>query len=225
MPLSIAIDGPVGAGKSTISDEVAKRLNIIHLDTGAMYRAVGLKALESGIDIHDEEKVTDMCRSGAALVDVLYRDGVQVTLMNGEDVNGRIRTQQAGEAASAVSRYRYVREMLVKRQQEIAKKQDILIDGRDICTVVLPDAKVKIYLTASAEERARRRMQQLAEKGQQIPFEEILEEVNARDWQDMHREVDPLRIDEGATVVDTTNLDFEASVQAILRCVEEAKRL
>ena len=225
MPLSIAIDGPVGAGKSTISDEVAKRLNIIHLDTGAMYRAVGLKALESGIDIHDEEKVTEMCRSGAALVDVLYRDGAQVTLMNGEDVNGRIRTQQAGEAASAVSRYRYVREMLVKRQQEIAKKQDILIDGRDICTVVLPDAKVKIYLTASAEERARRRMQQLAEKGQQIPFEEILEEVNARDWQDMHREVDPLRIDEGATVVDTTNLDFEASVQAILRCVEEAKTL
>lgn len=225
MPLSIAIDGPVGAGKSTISDEVAKRLNIIHLDTGAMYRAVGLKALDSGIDIHDEEKVTEMCRSGAALVDVLYRDGAQVTLMNGEDVNGRIRTQQAGEAASAVSRYRYVREMLVKRQQEIAKKQDILIDGRDICTVVLPDAKVKIYLTASAEERARRRMQQLAEKGQQIPFEEILEEVNARDWQDMHREVDPLRIDEGATVVDTTNLDFEASVQAILRCVEEAKTL
>lgn len=225
MPLSIAIDGPVGAGKSTISDEVAKRLNIIHLDTGAMYRAVGLKALDSGIDIHDEEKVTEMCRSGAALVDVLYRDGAQVTLMNGEDVNGRIRTQQAGEAASAVSRYRYVREMLVKRQQEIAKKQDILIDGRDICTVVLPDAKVKIYLTASAEERARRRMQQLAEKGQQIPFEEILEEVNARDWQDMHREVDPLRIDEGAIVVDTTNLDFEASVQAILRCVEEAKTL
>ena len=225
MPLSIAIDGPVGAGKSTISDEVAKRLNIIHLDTGAMYRAVGLKALDSGIDIHDEEKVTEMCRSGAALVDVLYRDGAQVTLMNGEDVNGRIRTQQAGKAASAVSRYRYVREMLVKRQQEIAKKQDILIDGRDICTVVLPDAKVKIYLTASAEERARRRMQQLAEKGQQIPFEEILEEVNARDWQDMHREVDPLRIDEGATVVDTTNLDFEASVQAILRCVEEAKTL
>lgn len=225
MPLSIAIDGPVGAGKSTISDEVAKRLNIIHLDTGAMYRAVGLKALDSGIDIHDEEKVTEMCRSGAALVDVLYRDGAQVTLMNGEDVNGRIRTQQAGEAASAVSRYRYVREMLVKRQQEIAKKQDILIDGRDICTVVLPDAKVKIYLTASAEERARRRMQQLAEKGQQIPFEEILEEVNARDWQDMHRDVDPLRIDEGATVVDTTNLDFEASVQAILRCVEEAKTL
>lgn len=225
MPLSIAIDGPVGAGKSTISDEVAKRLNIIHLDTGAMYRAVGLKALDSEIDIHDEEKVTEMCRSGAALVDVLYRDGAQVTLMNGEDVNGRIRTQQAGEAASAVSRYRYVREMLVKRQQEIAKKQDILIDGRDICTVVLPDAKVKIYLTASAEERARRRMQQLAEKGQQIPFEEILEEVNARDWQDMHREVDPLRIDEGATVVDTTNLDFEASVQAILRCVEEAKTL
>lgn len=225
MPLSIAIDGPVGAGKSTISDEVARRLNIIHLDTGAMYRAVGLCAVESGIDIRDEEKVTEMCRSGAALVDVLYRDGAQVTLMNGEDVNGRIRTQQAGEAASAVSRYRYVREMLVKRQQEIAKKQDILIDGRDICTVVLPDAKVKIYLTASAEERARRRMQQLAEKGQNIPFEEILEEVNARDWQDMHREVDPLRIDESATVVDTSDLDFEASVQAILRCVEEAKTL
>lgn len=224
MPLTIAIDGPVGAGKSTISDEVAKRLNIIHLDTGAMYRAVGLKALESGIDIHDEEKVTEMCRSGAALVDVLYRDGAQITLLNGEDVNGRIRTQEAGEAASAVSRYKYVREMLVKRQQEIAKKQDILIDGRDICTVVLPDAKVKIYLTATAEERARRRWMQLAEKGQEVPFEEILEEVNARDWQDMHREVDPLRIDEGAIVIDTTGFEFDTSVQMVLRCVEEAKK-
>ncbi|MBO2516646.1 MAG: (d)CMP kinase [Clostridiales bacterium] len=224
MPLSIAIDGPVGAGKSTISDAVARKLNMIHLDTGAMYRAVGLCAMDNGIDIRDEEKVTQMCREGKALVDVLYADGTQITLLNGEDVNGRIRTQEAGEAASAVSRYRYVREMLVRRQQEIARKQDILIDGRDICTVVLPDATVKIYLTATAEERARRRQLQLAEKGQQIPFEEILAEVNARDWQDMHREVDPLRIAPGAVVVDTSDLDFDGSVQAVLRCVEEAGR-
>ena len=154
--LNIAIDGPVGAGKSTIADEVAARLHILHLDTGAMYRAVGLAVMDAGLDIQDEAGVTALCEAGRAHVDVRYQDGAQRTLVNGQDVTGRIRTQQAGTAASAVSRYAAVRQMLVRRQQEIAAAQPMLLDGRDICTVVLPNAPVKIYLTASAEARAQR---------------------------------------------------------------------
>lgn len=220
MPLTIAIDGPVGAGKSTISDEVAKRLNILHLDTGAMYRAVGLAALENGIDPMEEEKVCRMCEVGGANVDVRYQDGKQVTLLNGRDVSSAIRTQEAGGAASAVSRYVAVRSMLVRRQQEMAQQQPMLLDGRDIGTVVLPDATAKIFLTASPEVRARRRMLQLREKGDQTPFEEILAEVNARDLQDTTRKLTPLRQAEDAILVDASDLDFEETVQAILSIVE-----
>ena len=220
MPLTIAIDGPVGAGKSTISDEVAKRLNILHLDTGAMYRAVGLAALENGIDPMDEEKVCRMCEAGGANVDVRYQDGKQVTLLNGRDVSSAIRTQEAGGAASAVSRYVAVRSMLVRCQQEMARQQPMLLDGRDIGTVVLPDATAKIFLTASPEVRARRRMLQLMEKGDQTPFEVILAEVNARDLQDTTRKLTPLRQAEDAILVDASDLDFEETVQVILSIVE-----
>lgn len=220
MPLTIAVDGPVGAGKSTICDAVAGKLDIIHLDTGAMYRAVGLAVRLNGIDPQDEEKVCALCAEGKAEVDVAYRDGRQVTLLNGADVSVKIREQEIGGYASTVSRYKEVRRMLVAQQQLIATKQDILIDGRDICTVVLPNAKIKIYLTASAEARAQRRRDQLLAKGEDIPFEEILKEVNARDWQDMHREADPLRVAEDAVVVDTTELSFDESVEKIIRLVE-----
>jgi CMP/dCMP kinase len=218
--LNIAIDGPVGAGKSTIADAVAKQLHILHLDTGAMYRAVGLATLDAGVDVQDESAVTALCEAGGAHVDVRYRDGAQVTLLNGQDVSTRIRTQQAGTAASAVSRYAAVRRMLVLRQREIAAAQPMLLDGRDICTVVLPDAPVKIYLTASAEARARRRMNQLLEKGESAEFDDILREVNARDHQDMTRAVDPLRQAPDAQVVDSTDLNFDQTVQAILRIAE-----
>lgn len=223
MPLTIAVDGPVGAGKSTICDAVAGKLDIIHLDTGAMYRAVGLAVRLNGIDPQDEEKVCALCAEGKAEVDVAYRDGRQVTLLNGADVSVKIREQEIGGYASTVSRYKEVRRMLVAQQQLIATKQDILIDGRDICTVVLPNAKIKIYLTASAEARAQRRRDQLLAKGEDIPFEEILKEVNARDWQDMHREADPLRVAEDAVVVDTTELSFDESVERIIRLVEEKR--
>ena len=221
MPLTIAIDGPVGAGKSTISDAVAQRLGILHLDTGAMYRAVGLYALEKGVDIQDEEAISALCEKGEAQVDVEYRNGAQCTLLNGRDVNGLIRTQEVGQAASAVSRYPAVRRMLVRRQQEMAQSQAMLLDGRDIGTVVLPNATVKIYLTASAKARATRRMLQLREKGDDTPFEAILAEVNARDYQDTHRETDPLRQAENAILVDSSEMTFEDTVNAILALVEE----
>ena len=223
MPLTIAIDGPVGAGKSTISDAVASRLGILHLDTGAMYRAVGLCALQAGIDPRDADAVCRMCEENAAQVDVRYAHGEQVTLLNGDDVSAAIRTQEVGQAASAVSRYQPVRKMLVKRQQEMAKAQPMLLDGRDIGTVVLPDAAVKIYLTATPEARATRRMLQLREKGDETPYEEILAEVNARDHQDTHREVDPLRQAEDAVLVDSSDLSFEETVEAILHLVREAE--
>ncbi len=220
-PLTIAIDGPSGAGKSSVADVVCKKLNILHLDTGAMYRAIGLCALNMGIDPMDETAVSEMCESGKAQVDVAYHDGVQATYLNGQDVSSLIRTQEVGGAASAVSRYVPVRTMLVKRQQEMAATQPMLLDGRDIGTVVLPDATVKIFLTASAEERARRRMLQLREKGDETPFEEVLAEVNARDLQDTTRELTPLRQAEDAVLLDATSLTFDETVQAVLNLVEE----
>ena len=223
MPLTIAIDGPVGAGKSTVSDAVALRLGILHLDTGAMYRAIGLAALRAGIDPMTESDVCRLCESGKAQVDVRYENGTQRTLLNGEDVSGAIRTQEVGSAASAVSRYVPVRRMLVRRQQEMAREQPMLLDGRDIGTVVLPNATLKIYLTASPEARARRRMLQLREKGDETPFEEILAEVNARDLQDTTRALDPLRQAEDAILVDSSEMDFEETVRAILSLAEEKK--
>lgn len=217
--LTIALDGPVGAGKSTISDEVARRLNILHLDTGAMYRAAGLAAARQGISGNDEESVSRAVEE--AEISVSYRDHRQVTLLNGEDVSQLIRTQEAGQMASDVSRFARVRRRMVTLQQQLARTTSMLLDGRDIGTVVLPDAPVKIYLTARAEARARRRMLQLMEKGESPSFDEILAEVNARDDQDMHRAFDPLRQAEDAVLVDSSDLTFEQTVEEILRIIRE----
>lgn len=221
-PLTIAIDGPSGAGKSSVADVVCEKLGILHLDTGAMYRAIGLCALEMGIDPADEAAVSKMCEEGRAQVDVAYHDGVQATYLNGRDVSALIRTQEVGGAASTVSRYVPVRSILVKRQQEMAATQPMLLDGRDIGTVVLPNATVKIFLTASPEERARRRMLQLREKGDETPFETVLAEVNARDLQDTTRALTPLRQAEDAILLDATNLSFDETVATVMRLVEEA---
>ena len=221
MRLNIAVDGPVGAGKSTIADAAAERLGILHLDTGAMYRALGLKTLREGIDPADEEKVTALCEE--LNLDVRIGEKGQETLLDGEDVSALIRTPEVSMAASTVSRYAPVRRRMVALQQELAKAQDMIVDGRDICTTVLPDAPVKIYLTASAEERARRRLKQMREQGQEAAFEDVLAQVRARDEQDMNRPVEPLRQAEDAVLLDSTDLTFDEVVDRIV-CMAEEKR-
>ena len=218
MSLNIAMDGPVGAGKSTVADHVAARLGILHLDTGAMYRALGLTALRRGIDPEDEEAVTALCRKLDLSVR-LEKDG-QRTLADGEDVTGLIRTPEVSMAASTVSRYAEVRRHMVRLQQEIAARTDMILDGRDICATVLPHATVKIFLTASPEVRAKRRWEEMRAKGSEESYEKVLEEVRKRDEQDMNRPVEPLRQTTDATLVDTSNLTFDESVEAVLRVVE-----
>lgn len=219
MRLNIGIDGPVGAGKSSVADAVAEKLGILHLDTGAMYRAVGLKAIREGIDLQNEEEITELCRK--IDLKVAYGDRGQKTLLDGIDVSALIRTPEVSMAASTVSRYAEVRKMMVRRQQELASEQDMLLDGRDICTTVLPRATVKIFLTASPEERARRRYLEMRAKGDSASYEEVLEQVVARDAQDMNRAVEPLRQAEDAVLVDSTDMSFDQVVDRILSVVEE----
>ena len=169
MRLNIAIDGPVSAGKSSVSDAVARKLGILHLDTGAMYRALGLAALEAGIDTGDEIKIVELCRKLA--ISVTYGADGQHTIVEGRDVTGMIRTPEVSMAASTVSRYAEVRREMVRIQQRLAAETDMLVDGRDICTTVLPNAPVKIYLTASVEERARRRYEEMRAKGMSESYE------------------------------------------------------
>ena len=219
MPMNIAIDGPVGAGKSSIADQVAQRLNILHLDTGAMYRAFGLYALRSGTDLASEAALSALAED--VDVQVKYENGAQRTLLFGEDVSELIRTGEVSAAASAVSKWPAVRRRMVRAQQEMARTADMLIDGRDIGTVVLKDSPCKIFLTAAAEERARRRYLQQLEKGDTTPYEQVLRELNARDEQDMNRKTDPLRQAEDAVLLDTTELNFEESREALLKLIRE----
>ena len=217
MPINIAIDGPVGAGKSTISDAVAKKLGILHLDTGAMYRAMGLYALENGLDPQNEIEASRCAKE--AKVDVQYQAGKQKTLLDGRDVTDKIRTDAVSAAASAISKWADVRQTMVSAQRDLASKSDMLIDGRDIGTNVLKEAPVKIYLTASAKERTMRRYKHNLEMGIDTPFEQIYSELIARDAQDMHRENDPLRQADDAILVDSTSLSMEETIEEILTCV------
>ena len=221
MRLNVGIDGPVSAGKSSVADAVAARLGILHLDTGAMYRALGLTALRRGIDVQDEEAVVRLCRE--LQVSVSHEADGQHTFVEGEDVTGLIRTPEVSMAASTVSRYADVRRSMVRIQQQLAAETDMVLDGRDICTTVLPNATAKIFLTASQEERARRRYLEMQAKGMNDTFEQVLEELKKRDDQDMNRPVEPLRQAPDAVLVDTTGLSFDEAVEAILKIVE-AKR-
>ena len=218
MRLNVGIDGPVSAGKSSVADAVAARLGILHLDTGAMYRALGLTAVRRGIDVQDEEAIVRLCRE--LKVSVSHEADGQHTFVEGEDVTGLIRTPEVSMAASTVSRYADVRRNMVKIQQQLAAETDMVLDGRDICTTVLPNATAKIFLTASQEERARRRFLEMQAKGMNDTFEQVLEDLKKRDNQDMNRRVEPLRQAPDAVLVDTTNLTFDEAVDAILKIVE-----
>ena len=222
MRLNIGIDGPVGAGKSTIADAVASRLGILHLDTGAMYRALGLTALRRNIDVQDEDAIVALCRT--LPVTVSHEPDGQHTYVEGEDVTGLIRTPEVSMAASTVSRYAEVRREMVRMHQRLAADTDMLLDVRDICTTVLPNATAKIYLTADAGERARRRWLEMQQKGLPDTYEEVLQAVLDRDHQDMNRPVEPLRQAEDAVLVDSTHMTFEQVVDRILEIVEEKRR-
>jgi len=212
--INIAIDGPAGAGKSTISKLLAKRLGYIHIDTGAMYRALGLKVLNSNIKSNEVEKILEVLNNTDIQVKLV--DGNQLVFLDGEDVTDKIRQPSVSMYASDVSKIKEVRERLVKIQQNLAKQKGVIMDGRDIGTHVLPDAELKIFLTATAEERAKRRFLELKEKGYEVNYYELLNEIKQRDLNDMTREFAPLRVAEDAIVIDSTNLTIEEVLQKVL---------
>ena len=216
---NIAIDGPAGAGKSTIARRAAGQLGFVYVDTGAMYRAMALYFLRKGINPADEEAVSRTCSE--AEVSIRYQDGAQQVLLNGEDVSGQIRTEEVGKTASVVSAYMPVREKLMELQKELAARENVIMDGRDIGTCVLPQAPAKIYLTASVEVRALRRFRELTEKGEACDLEEIKKDIADRDWKDMHREHAPLKQAEDAVVVDSSQMTIDQVVEAILAVAKE----
>lgn len=218
--INVAIDGPAGAGKSTISRAAAKSVGFIYVDTGALYRTVGVNALRKGIDTKDKAAVA--ATLGDISVDLVFENGEQKVLLNGENVSDEIRTPPASMAASDVSAVPEVRAFLFDLQRDIAKRNNCIMDGRDIGTVVLPDAKVKIFLTASPESRAMRRYKELIGKGTQVEYKDVLEDLIERDYNDSHREIAPLKPAEDGVIVDTTNLNLEESINEIIRIIKEA---
>ncbi len=219
-PVSVAIDGPGGAGKSTIARILAKRLGYIYVDTGALYRAVGYAALTAGLDPRNTEAVCALLPS--LCVELTYLEGEQRVFVNKEDVSDRIRTPEVSMAASAVSAIPEVRRFLFALQQDMAVRHSVIMDGRDIGTVVLPQAQVKIFLTASAEERARRRYEELIGKGMSVTFDEVLRDMEERDKNDSERATAPLKAADDAVLVHTDGDTLEESVERIYRIVEEA---
>ena len=218
--IRVAIDGPSGAGKSTLARAAAAAMGFLYVDTGAIYRTVGLSARDRGVDPGDEPTVAAMLPS--LRVELRYDEaGQQRMLLNGRDVSGEIRLPEVSRYASAVSALPVVRAYLMETQRELARKHDVIMDGRDIGTVVLPQADVKIYLTAAAEARAERRYRELLERGQQADLDQVLREVVERDRRDMEREVSPLRRADGAALADTTGLDLEESFRLLLGLVRE----
>ena len=215
---SVAIDGPAGAGKSTVAKAVAKALNAAYLDTGAMYRTKGLYMAEHGH--RRPEAIAEAARTPDLRVE--FRDGVQRMFLDGEDVTERIRTPEAAATASKVSAVGAVRERLVDLQREIARGQSVVMDGRDIGTVVLPDATVKIYLTASCEVRAKRRFDELVQAGKEIAYEQVLDDIVQRDYNDAHRAVSPMRQADDAVRVDTSEMTRDEVVADIVRRVRAA---
>ena len=214
----IALDGPAGAGKSTIAKIIAKRLGLPYLDTGAMYRAMALCAIREGVSLTDAEKVDELL--GRTDIRVVYEADGQHVLVNGEDVTGRLREEEIGKGASLISKLRCVRDKLAGMQRDIAHETHAVLDGREIGTFVIPETPYKFYITATAEERALRRVRQLEEKGEKSDYELILKDIIARDYQDSHRDYAPLRQAEDAVLIDTTHMTIDEAVEAVLRALE-----
>lgn len=216
--INVAIDGPAGAGKSTIAKSVAKELGYIYVDTGALYRAIALNAVRNNV-IEDKNAIVDMLSE--TKVELKYVDGLQAVYLNGEDVSSLIRTPEISMGASVVSAIPAVRDFLLGLQREIAAANNVIMDGRDIATVVLPDAQVKIFLFATPECRAERRYKELIEKGESVTYQEVLDDVNKRDYQDSHRETAPLKPSEQSIMADTSKLTLDESVQLIKTMIQE----
>ncbi len=219
MSTNVAIDGPAGAGKSTIAKAAAKKFGFIYVDTGALYRSIAYYVISHGTDVKDTSAVISMLNN--ITPELKYIDGVQHVFVNGEDVSDKIRTPEVSMGASAVSAIPAVRDFLFELQQKIARENNVVMDGRDIGTVVLPNADLKIFLTASAEERARRRHKELTEKGESITFEEVLADVNQRDYNDSHREIAPLKQAEDAVLCDTTEVDLQGAIDMLCNIISE----
>lgn len=218
MSFNVAIDGPAGAGKSTIAKTVAKRKNLIYVDTGAMYRAMALFMLREKVDLKDADAIVK--KSEEADITIRYEDGVQVVVLNNENVNGLIRTEEVGNAASVVSAIPAVRAKLLQLQRKLAAESDCIMDGRDIGTCVLPNAQVKIYLTASSAVRAKRRYDELTAKGEACDLLKIQEDIEARDYRDMNREISPLRQAEDAVLLDTSDMTIDEVVEKVISLCE-----
>ena len=222
--ISIAIDGPSGAGKSTLARAIAAELGCLYVDTGAIYRTIGYYVLTHGIDPKDGAAVTKSLPD--IQVELTYgEDGLQHMLLNGQDVTKQIRLPEVSLCASAVSAHPEVRAFLLDMQRQLARTHSVIMDGRDIGTVVLPEADVKVYLTASAQARARRRCAELEQRGTPEPFEKVLGEIEERDWNDTHRDVAPLRQAEDAVLLDTTELSFQESKTALLHIIRKRTQL
>ncbi len=220
MSIAIAIDGPAGAGKSTIAKLAAKELNFIYVDTGALYRTVGLAATRNNVEAKPSEELDELLDK--IKVELAFNENnEQIVLLDGEDVSDLIRTPQASMTASAISAVPAVRAYLLDLQRNIAKTNNVIMDGRDIGTVVLPDAKIKIFLSADPEDRAKRRYDELVEKGMDVKYEDILEDVKTRDYNDSHREIAPLKPAEDSIFVNTTGNTLEQSVELLIKIMKE----
>lgn len=223
MSVNIAIDGPAGAGKSTIAKAVAKELEFIYVDTGAMYRAMALYLLQQGISPKETEKMEEACAK--AEISIVYEEGAQQVLLNGENVTGLLRQEEVGNMASVSSANPKIREKLVELQRILASRENVVMDGRDIGTCVLPNAQVKVYLTASARTRALRRCKELEEKGISCVLEEIEADINERDHRDMTREISPLKQAEDAVLLDSSDMTIEEVKEAIISLYRKSKEV
>lgn len=222
MGYNIAIDGPAGAGKSTLAKALAQRLKFIYVDTGALYRALGLHVLNSGIDVNDEKKVIECCKD--VDINIEYDKGIQQVLLNGVNVNDQIRTVEVGNVSSIISAYKDIRQKLLGLQRHLAVKYDVVMDGRDIATRVLPNADIKIFVTADITVRAKRRQQELLQKGIKKSLNMIEDDIKTRDNRDSNRKVDPLVKTAEAILLDTTDLTIEEEVDKIFHIYKEKCR-